>query len=102
MFWLKVDPKATLDHLGLLPQMFDDLDPRSAKEQANDNYRHGGGWCPFVGFTLLPDGNLKYPGDPPTKLLYVAKLRDEIIRVYEWAWVMIMQADGSYEIARMD
>ena len=29
-------------------------------------------------------------------------LRKEAIMLFEYAWVMILQPDGSYEIARMD
>jgi hypothetical protein len=91
-----------MDMLGYLPQMFDERDPRPAREQVDANYGHGGGWEPFQGFTMLPNGNLSYPGDPPTALLAEARLRDEVIRFYEHSWVAIIQPDGSFEICRMD
>ena len=94
-------PQATQQMLGYLPSFLSVDDPRSAKEQFNDNYRHGGGWSPYHGHTMLSNG-LRHPGDPVMRLLAEAKLRDETIRFYEGEWVAIVQADGSYEIARMD
>jgi hypothetical protein len=46
-------------------------------------------------FAMLADGNLSYPGDPPTKLLAEARLRNEVIRFYEHSWLVVMQEDGS-------
>jgi hypothetical protein len=94
-------PMATLDMLGYIPQFLDENDPRSAREQFDAHYGHGGGWRPFKGHVMQPNG-LKYPGDPLTLLLAETKLRDEIIKFYQHAWVAIVQPDGSYEIARMD
>lgn len=100
MTWTLKHPQATFEMLGFIPSFLDDNDPRPAKEQFNANYV--GGWNPFPGFTMQPDGTLSYPSDPPTRLLAETKLRDEIIRFYEYAWVAIIQPDGSFEISRMD
>lgn len=94
-------PKATQEMLGYIPRFLDENNPESAKVQLNDNYQHGGGWDPFQGFKMTSQG-LEYPGDAPTRLLADGKLREEIIRIYEHAWVAIVQPDGSYEISRMD
>ena len=94
-------PKANYEMLGYLPDMLSEDDPRSAREQLDANYRHGGGWSPFKGFTMTPTG-LKYPGDPPQRLLAETTLRDETIRFYDCSWVAVVAPDGSYEIARMD
>lgn len=94
-------PKARYDMLGYIPAFLSESDSRSAKEQFNDRYRHGGGWSPFEGFEVREDG-LKYPGDSLVRLIAEAKLRDEVIRIYENAWVSITQADGTSEVARMD
>lgn len=88
--------------LGFIPEMLSESDPRPAKEQLDTGYRHGGGWNPFKGFELMPDKSIAYPGDPTIKPLSSAKLRDEEIYVYPYAWVMILQPSGEYEIARMD
>jgi hypothetical protein len=112
MLWIAKHPQFDPEMLGYLPYMFDDRDPRPAREQANENYSPMG-WSPMKGFTMLPNGDLAYPGDPPTKLLaetilhanYVNPLdttKQEIIRFYEHAWVVIIQPDGSWEVSRMD
>lgn len=96
---------------GYLPAFFSEDDPRPAKEQADNAYQHGGGWDPFqkgnvkdhaTGFNFLPNGNMQYPGDPQTRLLGEAKLRDEVIRIYESSLVVIIQPNGDYEMTRMD
>lgn len=96
-----VHPRANPEMLGLLSSFWSEHDPRSAAEQANSSYAHGGGWQPFSGFTVTPKG-LKYAGDPPMLLIAEAKLRNETIRLYECSWVSITQSDGSVEISRMD
>jgi len=100
--WTLVHPKATEEHLGYLPNFLYEEDPRTAKEQFDDRYRFGGGWVPFEGFKLLSSGELKYPGDPPMPIVAEVKLRDETIRLYTHSWVVIIQKDGTYEVARMD
>jgi len=42
------------------------------------------------------------PGDPPFKPLAQAKLRDELIVLYEADFVAVIQPDRSFEVARMD
>jgi len=89
--------------LGSIPSFLDEANPRPAREQLDSNYRHAGGWCSFPGFEMLPDGNLRYPGDPPVQLLADTVLHGtETIRFYQHSWVAIVQSDGSYEISRMD
>lgn len=95
-------PRATEDHLGIIPEWFNEDDPASAREQINQHYQHGGGWHPLAGFKMAPNEDLLYPGDPPTRALWKAKLRDETIIIYEYAWVAIIQPDGSFEVARCD
>ena len=102
MVWIKRHPQATFEMLGYLPAFVGDADPRPAREQFNTSYSHAGGWAPFKGFKMLPNGDLSYPGDPPTRLLYETKLRNETIRFYEHAWVAIVQPDGKFEVCRMD
>jgi hypothetical protein len=97
-----VHPQATTAMLGYIPTFLSESDPRSAREQLNANYAHGGGYDPFPGFKMLPDLNLQYPGDPPTRLLAFAELRDERILMYEHSWVAIVQKDGSWVVSRMD
>jgi hypothetical protein len=100
--WRALHPIIRPEHLGFLPGMLDDEDPRPAREQFDANYQHGGGWRPFTGYRVNPDGSLSYPGDPPIYPLAMTMLRDERIMLYEHSWVGIFQPDGSAEIARMD
>ena len=102
MNWTMLHPEATPDMLGYLPGFLSEKDPDKAREQLNKNYSHGGGWFPMKRFTKLPDGRLKYPGDPPLLPLAQTKLRDELIVLYEHEVVAIIQPDGSFEAARMD
>ena len=77
-------------------------DPRPAREQINEHYRHGGGWQPFVGIKMEANC-LRYPGDPPFPLLAETHLRKEIVRLYgPGSWLAIIQPDGSYEVAKID
>lgn len=91
---------------GLLPLFLCEHDPRSAIEQLDANYVHGGGWRDFHGFTLRIDANglarIEYPEDPPRYEVSRAKLRNEYIILFESDWVAVLQQDGSYRIARMD
>ncbi len=101
MVWVLCHPKATAEVLGFLPAMLSADDPRPAREQLDEAYQHGGGWDPVPGFTI--DGeSLLFPGDPPQELVAETRLRDEIIRLYPYSFVAIIQPDGSFEVARMD
>jgi hypothetical protein len=86
--------------LGYILEFLSSDDPRPARVQFNSNYI--GGWSIFDGFTLNDDNSLSYPNDPDLQPLCTAKLRDETIVVYRYAWVAIIQPDRSYEIARLD
>lgn len=102
MIWELLHPNLTHDDLGLLPLMLIESDPRSAREQFDERYRHGGGWDPFVGFTLSGLGELEYPGDPPLRPLARTRLREEEIIVYQHEWVAIIKPDRTFEVCRMD
>lgn len=103
MEWFIIDPRCTREMLGHIPGFLAEDDPRPAYEQFEDRYRHGGGWRPFEGFTLAEDLTLHYPGDPPFKPLAFTTLRQEVIFIYQHAWVLIFQLDSkTWEVARMD
>lgn len=109
-------PQATEDMLGLIPAFFVDRDPRTAVEQINERYAHGGGWFDLaVGpgkFTLDEQGSLLYPEDPPLPALAEAWLhRDHVpgnnppaerIVIHVHGFVAIHQPDGSFRVARLD
>jgi len=104
MIWTSLSRDAPLvDVVGFLPVIFQDGDPRPAKEQAADRYAHGGGWRPQEGFKMEPrDHSIKYPGDPVMPPLAKARLRNERIFVYAYGYVAVVNEYGKFEVARMD
>lgn len=96
------------EDIGLIPTFLSPSDKRSAVEQFDERYAHGGGWRDFEGFILeRPTEDkatwfLQYPDDPPMALAAHTRLGDETVLVFEYAWVAVVQPDGSYRIARMD
>jgi hypothetical protein len=92
----------TPDHVGIIPQWLDESDMRNAREQLDDHYQHGGGWRPFKGFKMTEGWAITYDGDETLQPLALMQLRDEIIAIYEYGWVMILQPNGSFEVCRMD
>ena len=101
MIWRLFHPDAAAA-LGFVPSFFSEADPRSAAEQLNANYAQGGGCEPIPGVRIMPSGRLHYPGDPPIRALAETKLRDEIIRFYEFELLAIIQPDGSFLVTRCD
>lgn len=100
MLWIPQGKRASVEHLGFIITFLDVDDPRSAKEQFAEKYV--GGWHPMPKFKMLENGDLRYPGDPVSPVLWMTRLRDEVIRVYDYGFVSITQSDGSFEVARMD
>lgn len=99
--WTMLHPRMTTARLGFIPGWLREDDPRSAQEQLNAGYVYGG-FQPFGGFGMAPNGTLTYTGDPPLKPLAKAQLREETIYFYQHSWVGIQQKDGSFVVARMD
>lgn len=92
-----------LEHIvGYIPTFLSDSDMRSAKEQINERYKHGGGWNTFKGFKKDANDNLQYPGDPKLQPLAKITFRDEVLLIYESGLTVIKQPDGSWEAARLD
>jgi hypothetical protein len=115
MIFISHHPLATIDDMGFFPGFVSDRDPRPAREQINDNYRHGGGWSPIYmeRWKLLDKERLvlkyvtppEYPGDegdPPIEPLCELRMRDERIIMYPHSVFAIFQPDGSFEVARCD
>ena len=97
-----VAPCDITDLIGLSPSFLDEDDPRPACEQFDANYQHGG-WVPMDGFKLNHKTfTLTYPGDPPYQPLAMIALRQERIFIYEYAFVMVLQPEGLFSVARLD
>ena len=92
--------------VGWLSHIFQEADPRTAQEQAQDRYSHGGGWMSFKGFTLAEDENgfiLEYPEDVPIVEISRAKFRDQTLVLFQYSWVGIIEGGTELlEVSRMD
>lgn len=89
--------------MGYLPGFLSENDPRPAKEQIDSAYQHGGGWNPQPGWEYDPQLHaMRYPGDPVMFPLAEAHLRDETLLFYPHDYLLIVQKDGSFEMARVD
>jgi hypothetical protein len=99
-----LDLECSPDHVGFIPTFLNLDDKRPAREQLDENYRHGGGWRPQSGFTQVSNHRycLKYPGDPPLTPLAVIPIRKEVVLIYRYGYVAIFQEDGTFEACRMD
>lgn len=98
-----LDTRCTLDHLGLIPSFLDEEDERPASEQFDERYSHGGGWRPMKGWEMGPTSEIRYKGDRDAmRPIAVIAFREELIYIYPYAWVAIVQPDGSFEVSRMD
>ena len=95
-----MDPCCTVDDVGFIPTFLDLDDKASAAEQFDAKYI--GGWHNQPKVSIDDKFVMHYPGDPPLKPLAYIPFRTERIFVYPYAFVVIMQADGSFESCRMD
>lgn len=103
MVWIGLHPQFTPEMLGFIPSFLNDENPEPAKVQIDNNYRHGGGWQKFDGHTFDPGRmTLSYPGDPPLQALALLNFRDEVLYFFDYAWLLILQKDGSWEVSRLD
>lgn len=101
----RIDPRCTPEHLGLIPTFLSEDVPLPAWQQINDNYQHGGGWNSFKDrWSLdLVTMTLSYPEDPPMKPLACAILHgEEHIYIYTHGWVLILQDNMQWDLARID
>lgn len=87
--------------VGDIKYFANESDERPLREQFHERYSFGGGWQPIKGFTMK-DSYITYPGDPSLKPLASALFRDQTIYVYPYAWVAIVEKDGTFEVSRMD
>lgn len=94
-------------HVGLIPENILRFanEQDDAVKQLTDSYVYGGNrWHDIDGFKLNDDNSLKYPGDP--KLLPRAQFRlgpkNELVVVYDSAFIAVIQEDRSFRVTRMD
>lgn len=95
------------DVVGALPLCWDPSDARDAITQHDERQMGNGPWSDILSakWKFDPaDRSLKYPGDRKMLPLAEAKLplTDEVILVYQHAWVAIIQSDGSFTVDRRD
>jgi hypothetical protein len=107
MIWIERHPQAQVDHLGFILTFFSPDDSRPAAEQVQAKYISG--WHPIKGagrYELGKNFELTYHSvdgsDPPMPCLWETKLRDEVIRVYNYGITAIFQKDGTFEVSRLD
>ena len=89
----------TFERMGLIPSFLDESDRRPAKEQFDEHYQ--GGWRPQEGFKLKGEV-ATFSGDPPFRAYAMIIFHDEMILFFDYAYVAILQPDGSFEMARMN
>jgi hypothetical protein len=94
------------DLVGLIPSFICETDPRPVTQQIDDNYQHGGGWRPLPGMTLSP-GLVLLGGDPepyrPIAITRLAEREDQtLVIIFERGVTAVVEADGSYQVARLD
>jgi hypothetical protein len=97
-----VHPDAVPNHVGYLPDFLVESDPRPAREQFNERYKDGG-WRPMEGFSYNARTHaLSSEGDPDLPLMAFIQFRDEQIMIYQYSIILILQKNGTFEVARMD
>lgn len=101
MLWIKTDFR---HDLGFLPELISEADPRPVAKQLENAYAHGGGWRPMDGFRIVDKETMTilYPGDPPMKPVAISSCHNEMLYFYPHDFLLIMQKDGTFEIARVD
>lgn len=94
-----------LAHLGRIPLLIDPNCADPVWQQVQDNYPKG--WNPVLGderskWTLTGDDYLIYPGLPPVAPAASAWLRAERILVYPAGWVVVVELNGDFTVARIE
>lgn len=90
------------ENAGFLPTFFDESDPRSAVEQLNEAYQHGGGVSPLQNTTVFnPEKKgasrlvFTFPGDDDDEVesyeeISRGTMRDQTIILYDYDFVAII------------
>lgn len=98
--------------IGFLDQIFLKGDARTAAEQINDRYAHGGGYFParHDGWLVKNGGEaIVYPvpedegGDEVYNAIATTTLDNgQKVTLYPSGWVLIMETNGEWNLTRMD
>ena len=90
-----------IDDWGFIPSFLSENNPKTAIQQLNDG--QPGGQNKFEGFKFDPERKLlTYPGDPPMKVMSELHFKNDIIMLFPHAWILVLQPDGKWEVARCD
>ena len=104
--WAVNTDRGNADMLGFIPLWVDGLpEGVSPCDAIHENYRHGGGWQDFDGFTYNDETlALEYPGDPAVEPFAVGAVRPPyVVLMYPHSWVCVLNIeDDSYRVARID
>jgi len=96
--WIEIE-SGGMANVGAIHEFVSDDDPRPVREQLDEK---GGGWLPMQGFSLdVKTGVLTNPGDPPYQPMASTTIRDELVLVYQYGIVAVVQKDETFEAARM-
>ena len=92
---------------GFLPTFILESDPRPLAEQINERYQHGGGWRPMGGWEIVGKSDfgptIKYEEDGSSmEAIGRCRFRNEMLYLYDYDFLMILNDDGSFEVARVD
>lgn len=105
--WKLHHPRANRETLGFIPEWLDAADASPLSEQIDRNYKHGGGWhsCKKFWGEIDSEGTLHspYEGDQPLPLIAsVEHPNGQKLHFYPHAMVAVFDADGTFDLARID
>ena len=92
---------------GHLPQIIINRDARSAQEQVNARYQHGGGWRSVEGFKLgwprADEYSLNYEGEEPLREVSRALFHGtQVLVLFKYSYLAIVEADKLIDVSRID
>lgn len=94
--------------LGLIPSFVDNQCKDDAVTQIHNNYAHGGGWRDLSGYQIhfTQDGRVELLGpekcDPPLKEMARGLHGRELVFVFEFCMVAVVNSNDVLRVARID
>jgi hypothetical protein len=99
--WKLLNDQFRMEYLGFIPEIIRAYDPKPVRAQIAERYAHG--YDPIPHWTLSSESNnIQYPGDEPLVPRAQLQVRDELVLVYDYAFVAIVQQNGDFAVQRMD